>query len=125
MTTAQIRYSILSPDRALSALKFRGWFRQETANIQTTAKGPDDIIIIRLYMPHRLIAGITQRKLDVILQGAVDSNPNIQRVELLPVVGTMSFDEMLEAANEAKEDMRKLAEEYADSANEDEPPVIH
>ena len=116
---------MISP--STSPLKFRSWFRQEAARIQEMAKGPHDIIVIRLFITQRLIAGVTQRKIDVALQDAVDRHPNIHRVELRPVDKPLTVDEMMEAGREAEEDINDVAERLAATVEDDKtpPPTLH
>ncbi len=127
MISGQLRYSIINPGPEISPLKFRSWFRQEAARIQEMAKGPHDIIVIRLFITQRLIAGVTQRKIDVALQDAVDRHPNIHRVELRPVDKPLTVDEMMEAGREAEEDINDVAERLAATVEDDKtpPPTLH
>ncbi len=125
MISGKLRYSIINPGPEVTPLKFRGWFRQEAARIQEMSNGPHDIIIIRLFITERLVFGVTQRKLDVILQDAVDRNPNIHRVELRTVEKPLSTAEMLDAGKEAEEDINELAERMAATVEDGEPPTVH
>lgn len=127
MISGQLRYSIINPGPEITPLKFRGWFRQEAARIQEMAKGPHDIIVIRLFITQRLIAGVSQRKIDVALQDAVDRHPNIHRVELRPVDKPLSMDEMMEAGREAEEDINEVAEQLAATVEDENesPPTLH
>lgn len=127
MISGQLRYSIINPGPEISPLKFRSWFRQEAARIQEMAKGPHDIIVIRLFITQCLIAGVTQRKIDVALQDAVDRHPNIHRVELRPVDKPLTVDEMMEAGREAEEDINDVAERLAATVEDDKtpPPTLH
>lgn len=127
MISGQLRYSIINPGPEITPLKFRGWFRQEAARIQEMAKGPHDIIVIRLFITQRLIAGVSQRKIDVALQDAVDRHPNIHRVELRPVDKPLTAAEMMEAGREAKEDINEAAERLAATVEDENeaPPTLH
>ncbi|MBW7901945.1 MAG: hypothetical protein H3C26_10735 [Rhodocyclaceae bacterium] len=127
MISGQLRYSIINPGPEITPLKFRGWFRQEAARIQEMAKGPHDIIVIRLFITQRLIAGVTQRKIDVALQDAVDRHPNIHRVELRPVEKPLTADEMMEAGREAQQDINEVAERLAETVEDENetPPTLH
>lgn len=127
MISGQLRYSIINPGPEITPLKFRGWFRQEAARIQEMAKGPHDIIVIRLFITQRLIAGVSQRKIDVALQDAVDRHPNIHRVELRPVDKPLTADEMMEAGREAGEDINEVAERLAATVEDENesPPTLH
>lgn len=125
MISGQLRYSILNPGPEVTPLKFRGWFRQEAARIQEMAKGPHDIIVIRLFITQRLIAGVSQRKMDVALQDAVDRHPNIHRVELRPVDKPLTADEMMEAGREAEADINEVAERLAATVEDEAPPTLH
>lgn len=125
MISGQLRYSILNPGPEVTPLKFRGWFRQEAARIQEMAKGPHDIIVIWLFITQRLIAGVSQRKMDVALQDAVDRHPNIHRVELRPVDKPLTADEMMEAGREAEADINEVAERLAATVEDEAPPTLH
>lgn len=127
MISGQLRYSIINPGPEITPLKFRGWFRQEAARIQEMAKGPHDIIVIRLFITQRLIAGVSQRKIDVALQDAIDRHPNIHRVELRPVDKPLTLDEMMEAGREAEEDINEVAEQLAATVEDENetPPTLH
>lgn len=127
MISGQLRYSIINPGPEITPLKFRGWFRQEAARIQEMAKGPHDIIVIRLFITQRLIVGVSQRKIDVALQDAVDRHPNIHRVELRPVDKPLTLDEMMEAGREAEEDINEVAEQLAATVEDENetPSTLH
>jgi hypothetical protein len=127
MISGQLRYSIINPGPEITPLKFRGWFRQEAARIQEMAKGPHDIIVIRLFITQRLIAGVTQRKIDVALQDAVDRHPNIHRVELRLVDKPLTADEMMEAGRESEVDINEVAERLAATVEDENesPPTLH
>ncbi len=52
-----MRMSILNVDEStVTPLKFRGWLRAETIDIQRTARNKDDIIVIRLFMTIAMMA---------------------------------------------------------------------
>lgn len=127
MTSGQLRCSIINPGPEITPLKFRSWFRQEVAQIQESAKSPHDIIVVRLFITQRLLAGVTQQKIDAILQGAVDRHPNIHRVEFLQVDNPLTPAEMLEAAREAEEDLDGIFQRLAASTKDENknPPTWH
>lgn len=114
MNSGKIRMSILNTPDGLSPLKITGWLRQEAADIQSNAENEDELIIIRLFIPQRLILAITEKKLDKVLQGIVDKFSNIQTVELRGVAKSLSFEEMMKEQEYAREDIRS----FIDAANE-------
>lgn len=128
MIAGQLRYSIINPGPDVSPLKFRGWFREEAARIQEMAKGPHDIIVVRLFITQRLVAGVTQRKIDVALQDVVDRHPNIHRVELRVVDKPLTMEEMIDLGREAEEEIREVTDRLAATVEDDEeetPPTVH
>ena len=129
MITGQIRISILNTPGDMSPLKFKGWLRTEVSNIQGLAKGENDMIIVRLLLPKRLGFAITQKQLDVILQGLVDKHPNIFRIELRPIERTLSTDELAREAEDANEHIKEIlaAMKAADEPVEEgeKPPTLH
>lgn len=108
-----LKMSILNADDKLSPLKFRGWLRGEAEDIQSHAH-EFDLIIIRLFMPEKLMLLLTQRKLDDILQGITNKLKNIYRIELVAVTKSLSAQEMTEAAEEAKVNLAEMAKELAE-----------
>lgn len=112
--TGQLRISILHPEASISPLKCREWLRNEAANIQSGA-GENDIIIIRLFLPVRVLSSITQRKIDVLLSEIVNTHPNIHRVELRTVATALTLDQMSSAADEARHDIKAMLKELPPS----------
>ena len=110
--SGQLRISILHPEEGISPLKCREWLQKEAASIQADA-GEHDIIVIRLFLPVRVLSSITQRKIDVLLSAIVNKHPNIHRVELRAVAKTLTFDEMSNAADEARHDVEMMLNEMS------------
>lgn len=105
--TGQLRISILHPDEGMSPMACREWLRSEAASIQANA-GEHDIIVIRLFLPVRMISTLSQRKIDMLLSEIVNKHPNIHRIDLRPVVTSLSHDEMASAADEARHDIKAM-----------------
>ena len=91
-------------------MKCREWLRNEAASIQSGA-GENDIIVIRLFLPVRILSSVTQRKIDALLSEIVNKHSNIHRVELRTVATTLTHDEMSSAANEARHDIEMMLKE--------------
>ena len=108
--TGQLRISILHPEGGMSPAKFRAWLRTEATSIQSTA-GENDIIVIRLFLPARILSSITQRKIDVLLSEIVNKHANIHRVELRTVAANLTHDEMSSAVDEAHHDIEMMLKE--------------
>ena len=119
-----MRMSILTVDEStITPLKFRGWLRAETIDIQRTARDKDDIIVIRLFMTNRLRFAITQVALDKMLKAVVDKHPNIYRVELQTSSAPLSTSEVMEAAKIAKDDLKSAVEDMQSGPKT--PPTFH
>ncbi len=103
----QLKISILHPGENVSPLKCREWLRHEAASIQAEA-GEWDIILIRLFLPARLLSSVTPRKIDEILSRIVNEHRNIQRVELRTVPASMTHEELAIAAKEAQLDIQEM-----------------
>lgn len=108
MTTGQLRFSLLNVPFELSPLKVRTWLRGEIADVQYKSNGPHDLIVVRLIISERQVAGITLPKLDRMLQSLVDKHPNLQTIQLHVCQHGLTAAEMQEEAKLAGEDMREL-----------------
>lgn len=119
MASGQFRITILNPTEEISALKLRGWLQSEAEQIDAMT-GDDDLVIIRLFLMERVRYGLTQKKLDSILQGITDKFPSIYRVELFLVKQPLTMAQMQEEAAQANaelEEMATRAAAFAESAN--------
>ena len=119
MASGQFRITILNPTEEVSALKLRGWLQSEAEQIDAMT-GDDDLVIIRLFLMERVRYGLTQKKLDTILQGITDKFPSIYRVELFLVKQPLTIVQMQEEAAQANaelEEMAARASAFAESAN--------
>ena len=129
MASGQFRITILNPTEEVSALKLRGWLQSEAEQIDAMT-GDDDLVIIRLFLMERVRYGLTQKKLDTILQGITDKFPSIYRVELFLVKQPLTIVQMQEEAAQANaelEEMAARASAFAESANlyPEEEGLIH
>lgn len=119
-----IRMTILNVDEStVSPLKFRGWLRNEAIDIQRTARGKDDIILIRLFMTDRLRFAITQPALDKILKAVVDKHPNIYRIELEVGAAPLSTSEVMDEVSTARNDLKSAVEDIESGPKT--PPTFH
>lgn len=123
--------SILNVTPDISALKFRSWIKGQAADIQIKAEDGDHIVI-RLFMPIRLISAIGQSKLDRVLGEIVNAFPNVYRIELREVEQSLSVSQMQEEAARGQEDLSGIIEEMggalsgSDSENGPRnPPLLH
>ena len=118
-----MRMSILNVTEDVTPLKFRGWLRNESIEIQRTSKSEDDIITIRLFITESLRFAITQAKLDKMLKAVVDKHPNIFRIELQVGANALTAAQMTEAADVAIADLRKMVDEIQSGPKT--PPTFH
>ena len=105
MIQGQYRYSILQVPPEVTPLKLRGYLRKEVDAVQATAKGEEDIILIRLFVLERVLFGLGPKKVDAILHNLVSKCPNVQRIELEALARSLSTEEMQEAAAAAQADL--------------------
>jgi len=117
MVAGQLRLSILNAPDDLTPLKLRGWLRGEAESIQGSAKGEQDMIVIRLFLPERLRLTSTQRQLDKVLQGIVDRFPNIYRVELRTVAKALTLGDMVEASKVGQADLKAMLKSHGEDDN--------
>lgn len=116
--------TILNVDEStVSPLKFRGWLRNEAIDIQRSARGKDDIILIRLFMTDRLRFAITQPALDKMLKAVVDKHPNIYRIELEVGVALLSTSEVMDEVNTARNNLKSAVEDIESGPKT--PPTFH
>ena len=108
---ASARISILSVDEStVTPLNFRGWLRNEAIDIQRTAKGEGDVIVVRLYMTEKYRYAVKPAALDKMLKAVVDRHPNIYRVELELVDQAFTAADMAGASREAQEELNAFAQ---------------
>lgn len=126
----KIRMSLLNVTPDVSALKFRTWIKNQAADIQRGASD-DDVIVIRLFMPIRLIGAITQSKLDRLLSSVVDAHPSIHRIELIEVEQSLSVDQMQQESEQAKGDLAEVVADLGGTMSPEDvqedrrPPTLH
>lgn len=116
MVSGKLRMSILNVDDDVTPLKFRGWLRSELASIEGSA-ATNDIIIIRLFIPNKLLFGLTQRKLDSVCGDLVEKFDHIQRIETVLVEKSLGFAEMQEEGALAKQDLAELSRQISKSSD--------
>lgn len=119
-----MRISLLNVDSDVTPLKFRGWLRNETLDIQGTARDAEDIITIRLFMPEKLRFAITPARLDRMLKAVVEKHPNIYRVELQVRPTALSAAEFSSETELARSDLKAMGERMEAGANPP-PPTLH
>lgn len=122
MIQGQFRYSILQVPAEVTPLKFRGYLRKEVEAVQATAQGEEDIILVRLFVPEKVLFGLGMKKVDAILHALVAKCPNIQRIELEPLARPLTADEMQEAAAEAQASLQGWTEQVVASGGKLAPP---
>lgn len=107
MASGQIRISLLNPGSEVTALKLRGWLHKEAEQIQSAA-GPDDNVILRVYLTKRVRYGFTLQKIDSLIQSVVDKYPNILRIILILVDQPLSLEEMKQEAEDANAELEEM-----------------
>lgn len=107
---AQLRISLLNPPANLSPLKFKSWLRAEAGQIQSLAKGPHDIIIVRMFLAHEVRMRIPSSDLDKLIKSLVAKHDNIQQIEVREVAHQLDFAGMAAAQDEASADMAAILE---------------
>ena len=60
----KIRVSIINVPTELSPLKLRGFLRGQAQDIQALAKHREDITVIRVFVPSRIVAALGVKKLE-------------------------------------------------------------
>lgn len=111
------RITILNAPGDLSSLKVPGWIKSEAASVQSSC-GPDDFVIIRVFLTTAQVSGLGQRKVDKILKGLTDSHRNIYRVELTVSPSELSFEEIQEAVQGANEALVTMTKPKDQAAND-------
>lgn len=104
----QLRISILNAPDDLSPLKLRGWLQQQAKEIQELSAS-QAFTRIKLFLTKKQRYGITQKKLDVLLQGIVDKHSAIHGIELIEVEKPLNVAEMEEASTMASSELNELA----------------
>ena len=102
------RVTVLNAPGNLSSLKIPGWLKSEAASVQSSC-GPDDIVILRVFLTTAQVSGIGQRKVDKVLKGITDVHRNIYRVELTVSPSELSFAEIQEALQDANDGLAAIA----------------
>jgi hypothetical protein len=121
MIQGQFRYSILQVPAEISPLKFRGYVRKEIEAVQATAKDEEDIILVRLFVLEKILFGLGMKKMDSILNTLVGKCPNIQRIELEPLLRPLTVEEMQEAADDAQSTLQALSQQVMASGGQLRP----
>ncbi len=121
MIQGQFRYSILQVPVEISPLKFRGYVRKEIEAVQATAKDEEDIILVRLFVLEKILFGLGMKKMDSILHSLVGKCPNIQRIELEPLLRPLTAEEMQEAADDAQSTLQALSQQVMASGGQLRP----
>ena len=121
MIQGQFRYSILQVPAEISPLKFRGYVRKEIEAVQATAKDEEDIILVRLFVLEKILFGLGMKKMDSILNTLVGKCPNIQRIELEPLLRPLTAEEMQEAADDAQSTLKALSQQVMASGGQLRP----
>ncbi|QRM20002.1 hypothetical protein GBK02_11630 [Dechloromonas sp. TW-R-39-2] len=121
MIQGQFRYSILQVPVEISPLKFRGYVRKEIEAVQATAKDEEDIILVRLFVLEKILFGLGMKKMDSILNSLVGKCPNIQRIELEPLLRPLTAEEMQEAADDAQSTLQALSQQVMASGGQLRP----
>ncbi|MFA7242015.1 MAG: hypothetical protein WC091_18025 [Sulfuricellaceae bacterium] len=104
----QERVVIINVPDDLSPLKFKSFLRSEATDIQARSSS-NSFVIIRLFLPERIIFALTQRKLDVLLKDIVDKHPNIYRIVLVTVPQALNFEQMQVVMQDAQSTLAALA----------------
>lgn len=111
------RVTILNAPGDLSSLKIPGWIKSEAASVQSSC-GPDDFVIIRVFLTTAQVSGIGQRKVDKVLKGLTDAHRNIYRVELTVSPSALSLAEIQEAMQEANDALAAMTRPKDQEAND-------
>jgi len=120
-TMPKIRVSIINVPTELSPLKLRGFLRGQAQDIQALTKHREDITVIRVFVPSRIVAALGVKKLDGIFQKIVDSHANIARAELVETSQSLTPSEMIEESEMQKEVLEKVIE----PSHSDSNPPFH
>lgn len=110
----KIKIILLNTPDTLSALKFPSWFKSEVASIDVTAN-TNDIVVIRLFLPQRLIFQIQRKKLDRLLQETADKHESIHLVDMKPTEATLTADELAHEYEVAEKDLKMLVKKVDES----------
>lgn len=122
----ELKISLVNVPESITPLKLRGYLRGEAQDIQNKAK-EHSFVIIRLFMPERMLFAYTQKKLDVLLEDIVNKVPCIHRVELVTVKNALDAAQMMEESKIAKEDLGLMIEDAKafEESIKDEDRTVH
>lgn len=115
MASGQIRITLLNPGVEISPLRLRGWLQTEAARVNARC-GPDDGVILRLFLTKKLRYAFTGDKLDAMLRTLTEKYPAILRVETQLVDAPLDQAQMeiqTREANTRLEAFVKLAQAHA------------
>jgi hypothetical protein len=116
----KIKVSLINVPDKLSPLKLRGFLRDQAQDIQARTEH-QDIMVMRVFVPSRIVAALGVQKLDRIFQNIVDRYANIQRVELLEGRRSLTAGEMLEEGEATEEELREVTGSFEDDPNPSGP----
>lgn len=122
----ELKISLVNVPESITPLKLRGYLRGEAQDIQNKAK-EHSFVIIRLFMPERMLFAYTQKKLDVLLEDIVNKVPCIHRVELVTVKHALDAAQMMEESKIAQKDLGLMIEEAKafTASQKDKDKTIH
>lgn len=127
----KLRMSILNVTPDISALKFRSWIKEQAVDIQINADDTD-FIVIRLFMPLKLIRAFGRSKLNKLLGEIAHAFPNVYRIDLREVEHSLTVPQMQEESVRGQEDLSSIIEEIGGSLFSGDcedgprnPPLLH
>lgn len=109
---AQFHVAVLTVPDIVTPEQFPSWFRREALAIQESCAG-NSFAIVRLFLPSRVRATYSAKKLDALMQSITEKYKNIHLVELIIVDEALNNDEMKIIQSDAEQELANLLESIA------------
>lgn len=112
MTTGnlQLKITLLNVPNDVSALKLRGYVRNEIQDIQNKAS-KTSFVIVRVFLSRRTVFAFGEKKLDMFLGSMVEKYSHIHRVELVVVESSLDIVQLQNESALAQKDMADMIED--------------
>lgn len=99
--------AVVSVPEALFPLKLRGYLQKEAQDIHAQA-GSESVIVMYVYLPERLLFAVTEKKLEMLLDGLVNKHASIYRIELRVVAHELNDEQTQAVIAEAESDLAEM-----------------
>lgn len=121
----QFRVAVLTVPDIVAPEQFPSWLRREALEIQESCSS-NSFVTVSLFLPKRIRAVHSAKKLDALMQSITDKYKNIYRVDLVIVDEPLNTEEMELIQSDAEKDYAKLLESVMRlQAQKDEKSRLH